>query len=262
MAEIAQTYVHLRPYELNRERIDRLGYAVQESAVEAARIVYGGGVDIEVELEAGSVKGWITVGGILGALHLGYGAVADYKGFKESIVEMCEDAKKFGMIVSEAFTSKAGVSPESVYRVEKRLKVPGKIKRVFTKMEVLDQVAGSLNKSELIARMAEIEHDLQSIEKELSAEEKVGLYQMALHFENLPLFKTPLRKKFVLDVTKVALPTPRMVMGAKYPLIPSLDVGHTMSGVAIEPSVPALSFRSSVSVPKERRGPQWPPMMI
>jgi hypothetical protein len=262
MAQIAQTYVHLRPYELDSERIKQLGYGVQESAIEAALAVYGGGVKIDVDLEPGSVRGWVTVGGIIGALHVGYGAVADYKGFKESIVEICEDAKKFGMIVGDAFTAKAGVSPDSVYRVEKRLKVPGKIKRVFTKMEVLDQMAGKMSTSEIAARIAEIEHELQSIEKELTSEEKLGLHQLTLYFENLPLFKEHPRKVTVPEMGKVALPVSSPVLTSKAVLL--YDTAHMISGAAlpIEVSVPALSFRNSVFVPAERGGPQWPPVMI
>jgi hypothetical protein len=262
MPEIAQTYVHLRPYELDSERINQLGYAVQESAIQAAVAVYGGGVNIDVKLEAGSVKGWVTIGGIIGALQVGYGAVADYKGFKESIVEICEDAKKFGTIVSDAFSAKARVSPDSVYRVEKRLKVPGKIKRVFTKMEVLDQMAAKMSASEIAARIAEIEHELQAIEKELTSEEKLGLHQLTLYFENLPLFKGHPKEATVPGMAKVALPVPSPVWTSKAVML--YDTAHMSSGAALpfEVSVPALSFRNSVFVPAERRGPQWPPVTI
>ena len=61
MAQLAQVYVHLRPYEINAESINRLGSVAQESVVAAARAIYRGNVTIETELEEGSLRfrlGW------------------------------------------------------------------------------------------------------------------------------------------------------------------------------------------------------------
>jgi len=71
--------VHLRPYELNAEIVERLGASLQERAVVAARRYYRGGVTVDVHIEEGSAKFWITLGGALSALHIGYGIVADYR---------------------------------------------------------------------------------------------------------------------------------------------------------------------------------------
>jgi hypothetical protein len=160
MAQLAQTYVHLRPYEITQDKLESLGDAAQEIARNAARDVYGGNVTIDVRLEGGSLKVWMTVVGVLSAIHIGYGTVADYKAFKESIGELCNDARKFGFEVCDAFTDTAGASKRQVFRVEKRLTTPGKIKRLIRKLEAIDQMTDKLSKSEMRRQLASIKRDL------------------------------------------------------------------------------------------------------
>lgn len=137
MAHLAQTYVHLRPYELNTETIQRLGTAIQESAEVAALKFYRGGVTIDVDLEEGSAKFWITVVGALSAVHVAYGTIADYKGFEESIGEMVQDARSFGNFMIEATKQRSHATDKQVFRTERRLQTPGRIKRVTEKLEKL-----------------------------------------------------------------------------------------------------------------------------
>ncbi len=115
MAQLAQAYVHLRPYEIDLETINRLGIASQERAIAAARAIYRGNVTVDVRLEEGSTRFWGTVLGTLGALNIGYGVIANYKGFKDSIIAMSEDAQKFGTVVNEAFTKDAGAQKSQIY---------------------------------------------------------------------------------------------------------------------------------------------------
>lgn len=64
-----------------------------------------------------------------------YGGVADYKGFKESIVAMCDDARDFAVDVFGPFSDKAGVPTKDIYRFERRLKTPGKLYRITKRLE-------------------------------------------------------------------------------------------------------------------------------
>jgi hypothetical protein len=111
MAELAQTYVHLRPFDLDPEGIGRLGATAREHAVAAAQEIYHGNVTIDIRLEAGSAKLWSTVTGVFTALHISYGIVANYSGFKESITAVCDDARQFGTFVSGHFLRDAAVTP-------------------------------------------------------------------------------------------------------------------------------------------------------
>jgi hypothetical protein len=189
VAELAQTYVHLSSYGVDAETINRLGTAAQEHAVAAAREIYRGNVTIDVRLEEGSVRLWVTVYGALSVLHVGYGVIADYKGFKEGIVAICEDAQKFGTFVSDLFLKDAAATPSQIYRVERRRKLPGKIKRVIEELERLENT--QLSDTELSARLEAVQQKLVQIERELSSQEVAGLHQMLLHFEKLtPLLET------------------------------------------------------------------------
>jgi hypothetical protein len=82
VAQLAETYIHLRPYDVTKPRLGELGEYLQEVAHTAARVIYRGNVSIDVDLEGGSLKVWVTVAGIISGAHVGYGIVADYKGFR------------------------------------------------------------------------------------------------------------------------------------------------------------------------------------
>jgi hypothetical protein len=212
MAELAQTYVHLRPYQINVENIDRLGTVAEQRAVTAARQIYRVDVTIDIRLEDGSAKLWVTVVGAVTALHIGYGVVADYKGFKEGIVAICEDARTFGTFVSDHFLEDAGATPSQIYRVERRLKVPGRIKRVIAELERIENA--KLSEPDLIAQLESVRQKLAQIEKELSQPEIDGLHQVFLHFENL----TPRREQPPSPDRRML---PRIAIRPEQPAIPS-----------------------------------------
>jgi hypothetical protein len=248
MTELAQTYVHLRPYEIDAERINHLGIATQERAIAAARQFYRGNVTIDVRLEEGSARLWVTVAGVLSALNIGYGAVADYKGFKDSIVAICEDARKFGTFVSGAFSKDAAATLSQIYRIERRLKVPGKIKRIIVKLETLENA--KLSETELRVQLAEVQQELRQIEKELSPQEVAGLHQVLLHFENaFPLRELPPSQRR-LSLPKVAVRTEQPVpLGQE--LAPYTEPHHLWD---VKIDVPGfqttnLTFHRSVFVP-------------
>jgi hypothetical protein len=204
MAELAQTYIHLRPYEITRRRLDELGDYVQEIARNAARDVYGGNVTIDVKLEGGSLKVWVTVGGIINGLYIGYGIVADYKGFKEGIVDLCSEARAFGTDVCGAFTQKAGAPKRQIYRVEKRLKAPGKINRLIKKLESLDRMADRLSNAEMRRQLDSVKRDLELLEKDMTSEE-IERLQKTLEFKNLPPLKDLPERRQARDMPKAAL---------------------------------------------------------
>lgn len=123
MTELAQAYIHLKPYSASRRDIQSLGRYAKRIAVRAAADIYGGEVEIEVQIEEGSLVTRVTVvGSIFSVLLATYGFVANYKGFKEGVVEMCGDAREFAVDVCTPFIKKAGVPNEEVHRSERRLK--------------------------------------------------------------------------------------------------------------------------------------------
>jgi hypothetical protein len=182
MTQLAQAYIHLRPYEISRERLQRLGRSTDRIAYEAALRVYGRTVTVDVTLEEASLKGRVTV---LGALLVGYGVIADYKGFKESIGELCKDAREYAVDVCGEIVKEARATKNQVYRTERRLKTPGKLDRLIARLERLNSAGERLSRADYQKELDSIRHEWQLIERDLSQNE-VALVAKALAFENLP----------------------------------------------------------------------------
>jgi hypothetical protein len=162
LAQLAQTYIHLSPYSVSRKKLNALGRRAERIAIKAAQDVYGGDVTVDVRLEEGSLRTWISVAGVLTI----YGAIADYKGF----------------------TAAAHVNKSQVFRVERRLKTPGKLNRLLKKLEQLDQVAEKMGTDKLNVELKDVQRELAAIQSELSDEENKQI-QKALVFENLPVLR-------------------------------------------------------------------------
>lgn len=153
MTQLAQAYIHLKPYTASEQRVRSLGRYAKRVAIRAAAEIYGGDVEIEVQIEEGSLITRVTVAGsiLLGV----YGFVANYKGFKEGVVEMCNDARD----VCGPFITKAGVAKEDVYRFERRLKTPGKLYR-FSKRLPCD---GSERSNQLASNKLDLQPPLRNL---------------------------------------------------------------------------------------------------
>jgi hypothetical protein len=144
-------------------------------------------VTVDVRLEVGSCRTWITVGG---GLLLGvYSFVGNYKGFLESIDLMCGQARQYAVDVCSAVRRESGASPTQVYRMERRLKTPGKIRRLIDELEELDKIAPKLSRKDYDERLAEITRRIEAIRRDLTEEEMAALNK-TLRYENLP----PLRQ--------------------------------------------------------------------
>ncbi|WGS18953.1 MULTISPECIES: hypothetical protein [unclassified Bradyrhizobium] len=170
MTQLAQAYIHLKPYSASHKQIRSLGRYAKRVAIRAAADIYGGEVEIEVQIEEGSLITRVTVAG---SIFLGvYGFVANYKGFKEGVVEMCNDAREFAVDVCKPFIKKAGVPKEDVYRFERRLKVPGKLYRLDKRLEQLEKSVGELSPHDMQRELGRLRSELESITEHLSPEER------------------------------------------------------------------------------------------
>lgn len=173
MANLGQAYIHLKPYRASDQEIRSLGRFAKRTAIKAASEIYGGNVIVEIELEEGSLILRVTV---IGGIFLGvYSAVADYKGFKESVVELCDDAREFAVDVCAPFVKKAGVPKEDVYRFERRLKTPGKLYRISHRLEKLEKSVSELSPAAVQKELAKVRADLDAATTDLSAKEKAAI---------------------------------------------------------------------------------------
>lgn len=183
VSELAQAYIHLKPYEASDRKIRSLGKYAKRAAIQAASDIYGGDVSIEVEMEEGSLVTRVTV---IGSIALGvYGFVANYKGFKEGLVEMCDDAREFSFDVCRPFVKKAGVSNEEIYRFERRLKTPGKLYRVTKRIEKLERSVEDLSPKIVKKELGELRAELDAIFSEATPEDR-RLIESRLKPKNLP----------------------------------------------------------------------------
>jgi hypothetical protein len=166
LAQLAEAYIHFRPFTASDRQIQSLGKYAQRLASDVAGEIYGGDVLVHIELEEGSLR---TRMAIAGTIALGvYGAVANYKGFKESIVAMCEDAREFSVDVCQPFTEKAGVPFKDIYRFERRLKTPGKLYRITKRLEKLERSVSDLSPKDVQKELASLRGELNAAAEDLT----------------------------------------------------------------------------------------------
>lgn len=182
MARLAQAYVHIRAIELDTRGLERLGVETERAAAEIAERVYGFDVTVDVWIESGSTRTRITVIGLLVGT---YSLVADYKGFKDSIGEMCNDARTFAGDMCGTFIELTKASDRQVYRVERRLMTPGKLDKTIKRLEKLDVLAPKMSRRELDRELEDVQREIERIRKDLTNEE-VSILNRVLVFENLP----------------------------------------------------------------------------
>jgi hypothetical protein len=173
VTQLAQAYIHLKPYSASERKVRSLGRYAKRVAIRAAAELYGGDVEIEVQIEEGSLITRVTVAGsiLLGV----YGFVANYKGFKEGVVEMCNDAREFAVDVCGPFITKAGLSKEDVYRFERRLKTPGKLYRFSKRLEKLEHSVDELSPRDVQKELGNLRAEFESIAQQLSPQERQAL---------------------------------------------------------------------------------------
>jgi hypothetical protein len=83
VAQLAQSYIHLRPFRISQSNLHELGRTTDRIASEVAQRIYGPGIEVDVRLEEGSLKGWVTA---IGTIVFGaYTGIASYKDFKDNI---------------------------------------------------------------------------------------------------------------------------------------------------------------------------------
>lgn len=140
MIKLAETYIHV---DIQLKKSDQK--ALQNYLQERARI-YADGLfrqepQFVVEVENGSIKTWIIVGGIL------YAAVAQYGSFRSGLDYLIKDARTFSERVLQNVRD-SGVSKDQLIRFERRLGVPGKIRRIFDRIERLEKRGRGLSKDQ------------------------------------------------------------------------------------------------------------------
>jgi hypothetical protein len=173
MAQLAEAYVHLNPYSASHRKIEGLGKFLDRISARGAAEVYRQTIVIDVEIEEGSLRTWVTLSGML----MVYSAIADYKGFKESIGELVNDARTVAEYVITPFLARADASKDQVFRTERRLKTPGRLYRLVRRLERIEMSIDQLSPNDVKAELYQARVELEKIRKDLTDKELNALEQ-------------------------------------------------------------------------------------
>lgn len=171
MTQIAEAYFHVKEFNPSEVDLLTLGDAAALIAAQTALPIFDPSAIIDVRLAEGSVKGWIKVATVLTI----YSSVADYKGFKESIVEIVHDSKRFSGLFIEKLSQSGQIKKGYMYRVERRTKTPGRIKKIIEKQEWLERHKSALRTSQIYQIEIEIEKMLQLVLLDLDPSDRAAI---------------------------------------------------------------------------------------
>jgi hypothetical protein len=177
MVTVGQAYINLKPFSFDESRIAEFRDKAEENGVVAAiRNYQTRALTLEIELEEGSLRVRMTIiasslVGLLGVGHVGYSAIADYKGFKESVKEICEDTRGFGGDFCNKFSHAIGASDSQVFRKERRLKTPGKLLNVMNRLERLEKNYDNMAPNDVKAELKKVREQLDAIAEDVTPDD-------------------------------------------------------------------------------------------
>lgn len=188
MARVAQAYFHFHTRLAERE-MRKFGRKVDQAARRAALRNFQTSVLINVEIEEGSLIGRVTAFATI--LIASTSLISNYKGVKDGVKEMCEDARSFGADVCAKAVDLAGVSEKQVYRVERRTKTVGKLDRLLSDIDRLEKSTDDLTPAQMRKELGRFNRELQLIAKDLDPAEKKALEKVLEHTTLPPPKKWP-----------------------------------------------------------------------
>ena len=150
---------------------------------------------LEVMLEEGSLKVWLTV---LGSLAAGISA---YGSLRSGIEYMVSDAKAFSEYIIERVKQEIDLPRGSFYRAERRLGLPGRIQRLYPLLEETAKLIERGNDTSARNRLDHVQDEIQHITSELDEPEDRGILQKLE--ESIP---PPLRKRLPEPVRPSPVP--------------------------------------------------------
>ncbi len=138
---LCQAYIHADK-NISHNDLIILQKELENFVTTRAKFFFYEDVETNVKIEKGSVITWATILGTFSAL---YYAIANYKNFKDGIIEIYNDVRRFSdAIVSESlFQSKT--KHNNIIRIESRPGIIGNLKRLIEKIEFIHHKNGSIN---------------------------------------------------------------------------------------------------------------------
>jgi hypothetical protein len=172
LAILAQTYIHLT-VEASPQQISRTLEYIQYLGAVSAQDHFQQEVELDVRLEEGSLKGWLTV---VGSLYL---ILSNYGSLREGIDYAVKDSKEFSAWVIDQFRSEVPIEPDDLYRTERRLGLPGRIQRLYPMLEGASVLVDRRKTTAALKRLEQVQGRISAVVAELkSADEQSVLTQV------------------------------------------------------------------------------------
>jgi len=184
MTALAEAYFHFRPFGLNATRMEELGNRISVEAASIAQASFDLKIEVAVELEQGSLKGWARAQAVGVSLFLFVGTYGDLKsGLRELII----DGRAFTTYVLDKIEQLTEVPKESIFRTERRTETPGRIDRALRRLEQLQANVHDLSPNQLEEEMKEVTILLRRAVEDLSQEDKRRIGEIAAEeYRRLP----------------------------------------------------------------------------
>ena len=159
-------------------------------------------VEITVELVQGTL--WAKVKLARRIFFVVFTGYASIDGAINTTEKLCKSANLFGDYVCSSFIKEAKAKPEQVERVERRLKTPGKLRRVLKQMERLDMNATRMSKDELQSELRKTKLEFENAMKDLDEADQQALKN--LEFRRLPPYRNWPTRDDIMEPARLALP--------------------------------------------------------
>lgn len=153
MSTLAQTYFRLA-IVLDAPDVPKFKRYLADRCDVYARGLFQTDPRFDVEIEQGSLRGWLIAAGVI------YAAIAKYGDFRTGVDYLVHDARWFSERVLEDIHGQ-GLPDDVFIRTERRLGVPGRLKRVLSRIDYLQEHGRALSKSDY-------SHEVHSLHNQVS----------------------------------------------------------------------------------------------
>ena len=223
MTKIAETYLRLDISVKEKDRIELQKY-LENQVRYYAQDLFHQEVDYLVRVEEGSVRVWVILGGFI--FSTAANVVTNYGAFRTGIDYVIQDARTFSENVMKDVRH-SGISENEVARFERRLGVPGQLKRVFKRLEKLQYHGRDLSKKDyehevtaiqknLVKVFSQIDNknDTKVIMQNIPSKIRSSLPALPQYPEKIEMPKIALRpEEWDINTNSIALPSPIMGSG-------------------------------------------------
>lgn len=191
MARIVRVKLFIADFPVDLEVLERLA----EVGGAVARLSSEENFNIPVEVDLDLAEGSLELAGVvIGTLFSTYYAVGKYKAFKESVVEICEDAKTFGDTFCDKFLQKARISKSQISKQKVEVQTPERLRALLDELERLDGKWQALSEGSRTVVLARAASKLDRVLRDLNDADRSAVVA-SLSFEALPPYTQWPRKE-------------------------------------------------------------------